>query len=128
MSHSSMHHLRRLGLRRAMVALLLMAWAWGWAAPLIQPVGLQLVCGSAGMRMLEAQDDASGGAAAGLLQAHGASVCSQCCLPLDLPLDPPGLQAASHSWRPAAASRCPPSPITATQAASLPARGPPCFA
>lgn len=109
--------LRRASLRRWVLAWVLLAWGCAWAAPLVQPVGLDVVCSADGTTRLVVPDLPEGAA------GHGGE-CPLClppalvCTPVvSVPVP---IAAADHG---AAASL--PSPRTALAGAPLPARGPP---
>lgn len=113
-----LHHLRTATLRRWVLACVLMAWGAAWAAPLLQPAGLHLVCSASGHVKLITTAPSDAG------EPGHAGDCPLCT--------PPSLITATASAWPgtAAVAGGPvvaghPSPPSATTGALPPARGPP---
>lgn len=109
--------LRAASLRRWVLAWLLLAWGGAWAAPLLQPVGLEVVCSANGATRLVDLDRPDG--------APGHTADCPLCLPPGLVSPPvvcvPAFIAAAEDG----AATSLPSPKTALAGAPLPARGPP---
>lgn len=117
---TSLHPLRTASLRRWVLACVLMAWGWAWAAPLLQPSGLHVVCKANGH--LELVAPASAGV--GKVHAGHTGDCPLCTPPSAAPVPPPVLPDPIATVSPAAAQR-PLSPPSAMTDALPPARGPP---
>lgn len=110
--------LRTASLRRCVLAWVLMAWAGAWAAPLLQPAGLHVVCGANGHVKLVATAPA---VQAGAMDAHD---CPLCTPPSLMPASVPTLHDSIAAADSAAVVHTP-SPPSATTGALPPARGPP---
>lgn len=117
MSANPITRLRTASLRRWVLVWLLLAWGGAWAAPLLQPSGLEVVCSANGATRLVDLDPA------GRAPGHG----GECALCL-----PPGLVSTPVIGVPLfiaatgdGAAPSLPSPKTAHAGAPLPARGPP---
>lgn len=111
-------HLRTASLRRWVLACVLAAWGCAWAAPLLQPTGLHVVCGANGHVKVVATAPAGGVVPA---DAHD---CPLCTPPGVLPSSP-SADAPPTSTAEGSALACVPSPASATPGALPPARGPP---
>lgn len=109
--------MRAASLRRWVLVWLLLAWGGAWAAPLVQPIGLDVVCSADGTTRLVGQDRPAG------MSGHGGE-CALCLPPalVSTPVVsiPMSIAAADHG-----AATSLPSPKTALAGAPLPARGPP---
>lgn len=115
---SLLQTLRAASLRRWVVACVLMAWGSVWAAPLLQPPGLHVVCGANGHVKLVAAATAGEADSAAV---HDCPLCTPPSLvPAALPLLPDPMAAEGS-----AAFACPPPPQSATTGTLPPARGPP---
>lgn len=115
---TSFQRLRAASLRRWVMACVLMAWGCAWAAPLLQPAGLHVVCGANGHVKVVAS------APTGSTGASDAHDCPLCTPPSVLPPSVPASPA------PSAATECVvagsgASPASAATGALPPARGPP---
>ncbi len=110
--------LRAASLRRWVLACVLLAWGCAWAAPLLQPSGLHVVCGANGHVKLVA---AAPTGAASPIDAHDCPLCTPPgALPTSLPASPAPAIATQ-----VAATGVVPSHLPATPGALPPARGPP---
>lgn len=110
--------LRTASLRRWVLACVLLAWGCAWAAPLLQPSGLHVVCGANGHVKVVASAPSG---AAGAIDAHD---CPLCTPPGVLPTSLPASPATATAAQDAAESGVPSHP-SATPGALPPARGPP---
>ena len=116
-----LHCLRAASLRRWVMACVLMAWGCAWAAPLLQPAGLHVVCGANGHVKVVASAPMGGTGAIDAIDAHDCPLCTPpSVLPPSVPASP----------RPSAVTACAaaapvPSPATAAPGDLPPARGPP---
>lgn len=113
-----LHRLRAASLRRWVMACVLMAWGCAWAAPLLQPAGLHVVCGAKGHVKLIASAPMD---RAGAIDAHD---CPLCTPPGVVPTSLPASTGPAAVTERGTASPIP-SPASATPGALPPARGPP---
>ncbi|MFT3666406.1 DUF2946 domain-containing protein [Piscinibacter sp.] len=113
-----LHTSRTATLRRWVLACVLMAWGAAWAAPLLQPGGLQVVCSASGHLELVATD----------ADGHHASHADDCaqCAPSSLMGAPPPAPPDPVAVADGAATLAP-LPESTRVSGLPPARGPPIF-
>lgn len=121
MNPSRPRHRQTRNLRGWVLACLLLAWGLAWAAPLLKPPTLNLVCSAAGgVQLIELADDGQPAGNTG----HQALDCAL-CLPSSLPPPAPPSMPVLEAGNPDGLPHFDALLVPTARATPPPARGPP---